>query len=793
MKFSENWLREFVETSISTDTLLAQLNQLGLEVDGIEKAAPEFTGIVVAEVLSLEPHPDADKLRVCQVNKGDETVQIVCGAANVEAGGKYPLATIGAVLATEDGKGFKIKKAKLRGIESFGMLCSEQELGIQDSADGLMELPLDAETGQDIRDFLSLNDNVIEVDLTPNRSDCFCVQGIARDVAALNNEAIKLIEPQAQKVSIDDLVAVDIKAADICGKYAGRVIKNINAAAQTPLWMQEKLRRTGIRSLGPVVDVTNYVMIELGQPMHAFDLAKLDGSIQVRLASTNEELTLLDGSEQKLDDETLVIADTKKALAIAGVMGGLESSVTTETTDILLESAFFKPEALAGVARRYGLHTDSSMRFERGVDPQGQVAALERATELLLSIVGGEVAPITEEVAKDVVIDDVPLRSSRISRLLGFDFTNDQVEQILTGLGMQVKPSASGEAGEWLIGVPSYRFDIRREADLIEELVRIYGYENIPEGESSLKAVAKKRSELERPIDAIKHVLHANNYQEVISYSFISPEMQEICDPVNSAVKLSNPISSELGVMRTSLLGGLVNTLKHNMSRQVKSLKIYETGLRYIPKGDDIIQEKVLAGLCYGDQVEAQWSAKQRKIDFYDVKGELEQILGAKVSFELLNDSPVLHPGQSAKVLIDREVVGSLGLLHPKIESKLGINGKAYFFELLLNPILKQDLPGFEALSRYQQNRRDIAIEIDESVEWSSVEQLIRSANIEILKDIQLFDVYKGDNLKDNRKSFAIGLILQEFSRTLTDEDVDSAVKSIIDLLAKDLNAELRQ
>lgn len=790
MKFSENWLREHVNPQITTTTLLAQLNQLGLEVDGVELAAPEFSGVVVAEVVSLEPHPDADKLRVCQVKKGDDTVQIVCGAKNVEAGGKYPLATIGAVLATEDGKGFKIKKAKLRGIESFGMLCSEQELGIQDSADGLMTLPQDAKVGQSVRDYLKLDDQVIEVDLTPNRSDCFCVQGVARDVAALNEMRLTPVQIDNVAASIKDVLSVNIQEPEICGNYSGRVIKGINANAATPLWMQEKLRRSGIRSLGPVVDVTNYVMLELGQPMHAFDLATLSGSIQVRLAQKNETLTLLDDSQQKLDAETLLIADDKQALAIAGVMGGLASSVTGNTQDIFLESAYFKPEKMAGVARRYGLHTDSSMRFERGVDPELQSKAIQRATQLLIEIVGGEAGPIIEENPSPEQIPDITLRQARVTRLLGFEIADNKIAQILDGLGMQLTQQ---KAGVWTVAVPSYRFDIRREADLIEEIVRIYGYENIPAGNSGLLAIAKKQSELERPLDKVKALLHAQNYNEVITYSFISPEMQAICDPQHNAVKVSNPISSELGVMRTNLLGGLINTLQYNISRQVKSLKVYETGLRYILQDTEIKQEKVISALCYGEQVAPQWSAQSRKIDFYDIKGELQQILGQEAEFTALSDNPILHPGQSAKISLHGNTIGEMGVLHPKVEKQLGIQGPIYYYEFLLAPILEQALPEYHALSRYQQNRRDIAIEIDQAISWSEVSEVINAAEIDILQEVQLFDVYTGENVRKGRKSFAIGLILQEFSRTLTDKELDAAVDNIVKLLTEKLGAELRQ
>ncbi|MBE9567914.1 MAG: phenylalanine--tRNA ligase subunit beta, partial [Proteobacteria bacterium] len=585
MKFSEKWLRTWVNPSISTQEMCDQLTMAGLEVDSVEPAAGDFSGVVVARVESMEKHPDADKLNVCQVSDGTETKQIVCGAANVRPGLIIPMATVGAVLPTPDGKSWKIKPAKLRGVESFGMLCSEQELGLADSAEGLMELPEDAPLGQDIREYLQLDDDIIELDLTPNRGDCLSIAGVARELGVLNQCEVTEQVWAPYKQTIEDKFPVEIlsdrEADKACTSYACRIIKGIDAKAQTPLWMLERLRRAGIRGLSPVVDITNYVMLELGQPMHAFDLQKLDGKINVRFANNSEKVTLLDGKSIELQENTLVIADNSKVLAIAGVMGGEDSAVDDSTVDIFLESAFFVPQIVAGKARSYGLHTDSSHRFERGVDSQLQVHAIERATELVREICGGEVGPVCEHKTASHPEEGLPihLRSTQIKRVLGIELSEDEVTEIFQRLGMEVKVYPDG----WLVKAPSFRFDIEIEADLLEEVVRVYGYNNIPRTCPSYHSIIQAQPEAENSINELKRCLVNRGYFEAISYSFVDPKWQKILDPDTATIALANPLSSEMSVMRTTMWAGLLNALKHNVNRQQSRVRLFETGLCFRP------------------------------------------------------------------------------------------------------------------------------------------------------------------------------------------------------------------
>lgn len=791
MKFSESWLREWVNPPVSTGELADQLSMAGLEVDAVGPVAEVFTGVVVGEVVTREQHPNADKLSLCTVNTGsDEPAQIICGAANVAAGMKVPVATIGAVLPGD----FKIKKAKLRGVESHGMICSASELGLADSSDGIMPLPADAEVGVDFREYLSLDDQFIEVDLTPDRGDCLGLAGIAREIGVINRSQVTAPEIGQVAAQVDDQFKVTLEAPEACPRYTCRIIKGINPEAETPLWMQERLRRGDLRSISPVVDVTNYVMLELGQPMHGFDLANLDGEICVRMARPEEKLTLLDGQEVTLREDTLVIADNSKSVAMAGIMGGEHSGVSANTQDILLESAFFTPISIIGKSRSYGLHTDSSHRFERGVDPQLQLKAIERATQLLLDIVGGAPGPITE-VAEERYIEARPeilLRRQRVAMLLGLTIVDSTIEDILNRLEMQVKSSDEG----WLVTAPSCRFDISIEVDLIEEIGRIYGYTEIPTKRTTAATEMKGERETAFNLGWAKKVLVDRDYQEAVTYSFISQEMHDLTDPQHGTVELANPISSDMSIMRTSIWPGLLQTAIYNQSRQQPRIRIFESGLRFIAEDDEIQQDPMLAALITGPVYPEQWDQTGRSADFFDLKADLMAILaatGAPESFQFeIAEHPSLHPGQSAKISRNGEELGWIGMLHPEIEQKLGLNGRTYLFEIKLNGLLEGRLPAFKALSKYPSIRRDLAIVVDEKVSFEQIRAEIRRVSSEIVKDILLFDVYTGEKVDSGRKSLALSLILQETSHTLTDPEVESAVEIVLTALKETYNALLR-
>ncbi len=789
MRISENWLREWVNPDLSTDELVAQLTMAGLEVDSVEAAAPKLDNIVVAEVIKREKHPQADKLSLCQVDDGSgELVQVICGAANVREGLKVPFARIGAELP-----GFKIKKAKLRGVESFGMICSEQELQMADSSNGILELPADAPIGQAISEYLALNDSLIEIDLTPNRGDCLSIAGVAREVAANNPVALTPVNIEPVVAAIDDRIDVELINAEACPAYTGRIIRGINPGAQTPTWMREKLRRCGLRPISPVVDVTNYILIELGQPMHGFDFNKLSGGIRVRNAQAGERLILLDGSELECRDDTLVIADHDKALALAGIMGGLDSSVQDDTRDILLEAAFFAPAHIAGKARSYGLHTDSSHRFERGVDPQLQSQAMERATRLIIDIMGGEAGPIVQITSPEHMPTnpEVTLRHARIERMLGIEVSAQQVEQILRDLDMSV----SAGVGEWRVRAPSYRFDITIEADLIEEIGRIIGYNNIPGTREAAHATMSSFSEQRVSLNQIRDALVGLGYYEAITYAFVSPELQAILDPGQATLSLSNPISADMSEMRTRLLPGLVQAVRHNLNRQQNRVRLFETGLCFVPGEQGLTQRPRVGAVISGSAQPESWADKQRPADFFDIKGDLQSLMRMVrgVEFEFCtSQNQIMHPGQSADILVDGNTVGYVGVLHPAVLQKLGVQQNLLAFEIEAEYLTASALPQFAELSRFPAIRRDLALLVDQEID---AQQLINSAaslQSSIIKDVFVFDVYTGGELKKNLKSVALGLILQDFSRTLTDEDVDQIVDQVLQILKKSYNAVLR-
>lgn len=791
MKFSEAWLREWVNPPVSTEELSDQLSMAGLEVDSVTPVAGEFSGVVVGKVVTREQHPNADKLSLCSVDAGqDEMLQIICGAPNVAAGMKVPVALIGARLPGD----FKIKKAKLRGVESQGMICSASELGLADSSDGIMPLPEDATIGSDFREYLALDDQAIDVDLTPDRGDCLGLIGIAREVGVINRCPVNIPSMEPVAAVNDDRFSVKVEAPEACPRYTCRIIRNIDPKAETPLWMQERLRRGELRPISPVVDVTNYVMLELGQPMHGFDLRQLDSEICVRMAVANEKLTLLDGQEIELRSDTLVITDASKVVGMAGIMGGEHSGVADDTTDILLECAFFAPMAITGKSRSYGLHTDASHRYERGVDPQLQVKAIERATQLLLDIVGGEPGPVVE-TADESRIEQRPeilLRSARVAKVLGVKIDDETIADILTRLEMRIEPVEEG----WKVVAPSCRFDISIEEDLIEEIGRIYGYTNIPTKRTAAATVMQGEPEVAFNLHRAKQMLVDRDYQEVITYSFISKEMHDLTDPQHGTVELANPISADMAIMRTSLWPGLLQTAVYNQSRQQSRIRMFESGLRFVKQDAEIKQDIMLSGLVTGPSLPEQWDSNDGSVDFFDIKADLETVLalgGNRDEFDFIAaEHPTLHPGQSAKITRDEEIVGWIGMLHPELEKSLGLSEKAYLFEIRLDQLLEGRLPGFKALSKYPSIRRDIAIVVDEQVEFNEIRALIRQTAPEILQDIRLFDVYTGEKVDSGLKSLALGLILQETSHTLTDQEVEDVVSGVLSALSDKFGAKLR-
>jgi len=790
MQISEAWLREYVNPAITTEQLVEQLTMAGLEVDSVTPAAAVFSGVVVGEVVAMEQHPDADRLRVCQVAVGEaEPLQIVCGASNVRVGLRIPAALIGAVLPGD----FKIKRSKLRGVESFGMLCSEKELGLAADAHGLMELAVDAPVGVDIRDYLSLNDNIIEVDLTPNRADCLSVEGIAREVAVLNKMDWSATQVEKSAVSHADTLIVSVEATDACPRYLGRLIKGVNPKAETPLWMQERLRRSGVRSLSAVVDVTNYVLIELGQPLHAFDAAKLSGSINVRYAKTDESIALLNGQTIKLDNETLVIADDKQALALAGVMGGSESAVNDDTQDVFLECAFFIPQSIAGKARNYGLHTDSSHRFERGVDPTLQERAIERATQLIIDIAGGSVGAITEVVTTSTLPQRpaVLLRKLRLEKTLGINLADEQVVDIFQRLGMSVQT----QPDSWSVTPPGCRFDIAIEADLIEEVARIVGYNNLPNSSLLMRSELGKATEAVLDLDRVKDLLVDRGYQEAITYSFVDEDIQQAVAPDDDVIRLKNPISSDLSVMRTTLWCGLLKAALHNTNRQQNRVRFFETGLRFVNKDDNMQQQKMLSGLALGSAYSEQWGVATRKVDFFDVKADVQALFSltaAAVQF-VQAKHPALHPGQTAEILSQQgDKIGWLGMLHPTLEKQLGFDTQVFLFELDQDLLLNKQIPKFKPLSKYPSVRRDIALIVKEEVAVSEIINCIKGCAEQTLQDIVVFDIYRGKGVEEGSKSVALSLVIQDFSQTLTDSEIDAIFSGLLETLTTKISAKLR-
>ncbi len=792
MKFSEQWLREWVNPDITTEALSHQLTMAGLEVDSIEQVAGEFSKVVIAEVINVSPHPDADKLRVCSVNIGtDEPLSIVCGAANVAQGVKVPAALIGARLPG----GIKIKKGKLRGIVSHGMLCSETELGLADEADGLMLLPNDAPIGENIRNYLNLDDVTFDVDLTPNRGDCLSLRGIAREVGVLNSLNLTKIKTKKITSMHKDLLKVTISAQQACPHYSGLIIKNINIKAKTPLWMVEKLRRSGLRSISPVVDVTNYVLLELGQPMHAFDLDKLNSEIIVRYATDKESLTLLDGQEIKLSTNDLVIADKTAPVALAGIMGGEASAVTDDTQNIFLESAYFDPTMIAGRARSHGLHTDSSHRFERGVAFNLQNQALERAAELLLEIAGGKTGKIIEISSLENLNQQkiIEFRPKRFKRVMGLELELTQMKEIFVRLEMNVDDS---NLESWRISPPAFRFDINYEEDLLEELGRIYGYEKLPVRLLKGSLTLPQSSESNRRVQDYRADLVAQGYSEAITYSFVEEKLQKLLEPELNSIKLTNPISEDMAVMRTTLWTGLVQAVQYNLHRQQSRIKLFEYGLKFVMQDTELQQIETFAGVVVGSKMDEQWAEKLNDVDFYDVKGDVERLLeragiAQEFSYESANH-PALHPGQTAQIKRNGQHCGWIGAIHPALQKKLGLTKNIFLFELEFWALKNGKVPQFEILSKFPSIRRDIAIVVDDDVPAALIMQSIKNSQVTYLTNVELFDVYTAEGIDSGRKSLALGLTLQDLSRTLTDSEVEVIVKEVLEHLEQNFGAVLR-
>lgn len=791
MKVSELWLREWITSSLTAPQLAALLTMAGLEVDSVNAVAGAFDGVIVARVESTLPHPKADRLTLCEINTGTgPLLNVVCGATNVRVGLKVALAQIGAQLPG----GLTIKESKLRGETSQGMLCSAAELGLADYADGIMELEADAPIGVNLRDYLFLNDQVFDIDLTPNRADCFSVLGIAREVAALTQSSLKPLSQQACVPATDTKLAISLQAAQGCPQYCGRVIHNINPQASTPQWMKERLRRSGLRAIHPVVDVTNYVMLELGQPMHAFDYHAIKEGIIVRFAEDNERLTLLDGQQVALTEKILVIADHEKPLAMAGVMGGEDSAVQECTTDIFLESAFFNPLAITGVARNYGLCSDSSQRYERGVDPALQLQALERATALLLEIVGGVAGPISFESQPNQLpkANEILFNPLKVKQLTGLDVTEDQMTAMLCHLGMKVDHSKS----LWQVKTPSYRFDLRLEVDLVEEIIRLYGYDKLL-GERILSCMhAGKTHSFESLSMRIAQWFIARGYYETISYSFVDPGLQQVLYPDVPTMQLLNPISPELSQMRVGMWPGLIASMIYNIHRQQTAIKFFEQGVVFNLQGETLREHPCIAGLLMGEVGSMNWSEQARKFDFYDVKGDLEFLFESlqlgPVCF-VAAQHPALHPGKSARILIANQEVGWCGVLHPRVNDALDLSEEVVLFELNLLHLVKQESTRYLPISKFPQIRRDLCLLMDNEISMAQVEKLVeQSIPQNWLKSFDVFDVYTGETIPAGKKSIAIALTLQDDKRTLIDTEINTIIDAILKKLEEELAIVLR-
>ncbi len=792
MRVNLEWLREWVDVDADGARLAEELTTAGLEVDEVAPAGPELDGVVVGLVVECKPHPNADKLSVCIVDDGDTRREVVCGAPNVAAGARAPYARPGAVLPGN----VAIAAADVRGITSHGMLCSARELGLGDDASGLLLLDDDAPPGEPIGRLLALDDEILDIDITPNRGDCFSVVGIAREIAAKRGRDLGTPDLSPVPASITDAFPVELRAGGDCPRFAGRIIRGIPTGLRSPLWLRERLRRAGVRAIHPVVDVTNYVMLELGQPLHAYDLGKLSGRIVVRRAQGGERLTLLDGETRELDPDVLVIADDSGAIGMAGIMGGQSTGVDDATTDIVLESAFFTPEVIAGRARRFGLHTDASVRFERGVDPEGQARAVERATRLLLAIAGGRPGPTRVTELSDLVPRRAPvsLRHARIESLLGVELEPGEVEKLLGRLGIEVRRRRSKE---WEVRPPSYRFDLSIEEDFVEEVGRMIGYDRIPAIPGQGPAHLGTATELEIDDERLADVLVARGYHEIVTYGFVDRELDQAVSPGIEPLALANPISQDLAVMRTSLWPGLLSAARQNLARQQTRLKLFEIGRQYSPADDGrAVETPMLAGLVSGSRRPEHWDRDKAEADFFDVKADVRALLKLTGDADAFRFEaavhPALHPGQSARIVRGGEEAGWLGAIHPKLQRDLDLKRSVVLFALRLDVAGRAEVPRFKPYSKFPAVRRDLALVVDENLPAEALLRHAREAAGEVLQRAVIFDVYSGSGIEPGRKSVALGLILQGVSRTLTDADADRTVGAVIERLERELGAKIR-
>jgi phenylalanyl-tRNA synthetase beta chain len=785
MKFSENWLRTFVNPALSSAELSHLLTMAGLEVEGMDAVAPAFNKVVVAQVLEVVKHPNADRLNVCQVSVGEaQPLTIVCGAANVAVGIKVPCARIGAVLPGD----FNIKQAKVRSIESFGMLCSAKELGLAETSDGLWLLPDDPPVGTTIREYLELDDHVFTLKLTPNRSDCSSLFGIAREVSALTASPCKPLAIAPHKATLNEQLKVQVEDVTACPLYCGRLIRSVNAAVSTPIWMRRRLERSGLRSINAVVDITNYVMLEMGQPMHAFDADKLSGGITVRRANQGESLILLNEQTAQLDAEVLVIADDTRVLAIAGIMGGQGSGVEASTADVFLESAFFHPDAIAGKARRFGLATDSSFRFERGVDYAATQQALERATQLLVEICGGNVGTVSEVLGTLPVRASIGLRHSRVARVLGISLSNEQIATLLTRL--QFDFVASGD--DYRVTPPSFRFDMSIEADLIEELARLYGYDNIPAIAPKTSLTMLPYSESQRPMSRIQQTLVSRDYQEIVSLAFLDEQVErDLCGNQNP-LKLQNPIASNLAVMRSSLIGGLVEALRFNLNRKQARVRLFEVGACFAKVNENYVQTQCLSGLAYGVNSPEQWGVAAKSVDFFDVKADVEALFAPLALRCVAATHPALHPGRCAQLYLGDKCVGWLGELHPQWQQQYDLPLAPIWFEVELDALLQRSTPNMQEVAKFLPVRRDLAVLVDDAVTVQTLLDAMQKLSAPHVSEVVLFDVYRGKGVEESKKSLAFRVLLQDTEKTLTESAIDASMQLLIEILQKN-GAQLRK
>lgn len=782
MKLSEHWLRELVDPALSTAQLADLLTFGGIEVEAVEPVALAFDRVVVAEVLSVEKHPQADRLNVCQVNAGAAPLTIVCGAPNVRAGMRVPAALVGARLP-----GMEIKLAKVRGVESHGMLCSATELGLSDDASGLLELGTDVMIGASVRELLDLDDQILTTKPTPNRGDCLSLLGMAREVAALSGATIKWKTPAAVAPAHDTRIGIKVEAAADCPRYCGRVILGVNAAAMTPEWMVRRLNRSGIRSISAIVDVTNYVLLEMGQPLHAFDAAKVQGGIHVRRARAGEKIGLLNCSTLELTPNHLIIADELQPLALAGIMGGEYSGVTGATADIILESAFFAPDVVAGKSRELGFGSDSSYRFERGVDFAATQNAMERATQLILQLCGGQPGPVCEVLGTLPSRNKVMLRLARAKRVLGFSISTEKALEILQKLGCE--PLLNGECIE--ATSPSHRFDITIEEDLIEELARVYGYANIPAQLPPAQAALQPIAETRRSPAMVRRALATLDYQEVVTYSFVDRAWEADFCANTDPVTLANPIASQMSVMRSSLIGGLVQAIAFNSSHKQSRVRLFEIGRCFI-NAEGLPQPWRVAAIAFGAATPMQWGQPERPVDFFDLKADLEVLLSPQFFTLRAQEHPALHPGKSAVIVIDGQDAGWIGELHPRWQRKYGLPTAPVLFEIGLQALERRALPGYREIAKFPAIRRDLAAEFDESVQFDAISTELRRNGPAILRDVTLFDLYRGKGVREGKKSLAFSVLLQDTQKTLTDAEAEKAVVELRRILQEKFNAKLR-